>query len=432
MNIESIIGITSGIIGIVGGVYGGYYWLEKRLQKPPMSALFDQLTDKQKSDIERREILKKLNDYPQVNNRIKESYIQNFALEKRGREAVLFDICDNNDMEPTDDLCKELIGAFMPSLQKKYQEKRQVVKEEAMSEGIAPISMNVSKEKAAQLSTEQTVYLSALLKTKYPDTCERLIQILEKHHIKYGFLEGTKDIWCRDYMPVQTKSGKLIQFKYEPSYLRKDNEWNESRSDVKEICRLNNIDAEPSDINLDGGNVLICDDRAIISDRVFSENKDWNREKLVEELGRLLECEIIIIPAENDEMTGHADGMVRFVNRNTILGNQLADEYKYWREGMQKVLEQYGLTYIDVPFFMPKDPKHPLSAVGVYVNYLEVNNLIVLPVFGRDEDEQVISIIKGIFPDRIIETIDYNEVAKEGGLLNCTTWVMSKRIEVTD
>ena len=432
MNIESIIGITSGIIGIVGGVYGGYYWLEKRLQKPPMSALFDQLTDKKKSDIERREILKKLNDYPQVNNRIKESYIQNFALEKRGREAVLFDICDNNDMEPTDDLCKELIGAFMPSLQKKYQEKRQVVKEEAMSEGIAPISMNVSKEKAAQLSTEQTVYLSALLKTKYPDTCERLIQIIEKHHIKYGFLEGTKDIWCRDYMPVQTKSGKLIQFKYEPSYLRKDNEWDESRSDVKEICRLNNIDAEPSDINLDGGNVLICDDRAIISDRVFSENKDWNREKLVEELGRLLECEIIIIPAENDDMTGHADGMVRFVNRNTILGNQLADEYKYWREGMQKVLEQYGLTYIDVPFFMPKDPKHPLSAVGVYVNYLEVNNLIVLPVFGRDEDEQVISIIKGIFPDRIIETIDYNEVAKEGGLLNCTTWVMSKRIEVTD
>jgi agmatine/peptidylarginine deiminase len=192
---------------------------------------------------------------------------------------------------------------------------------------------------------------------------------------------------------------------------------------------LNNIDAEPSDINLDGGNVLICDDRAIISDRVFSENKDWNREKLVEELGRLLECEIIIIPAENDDMTGHADGMVRFVNRNTILGNQLADEYKYWREGMQKVLEQYGLTYIDAPFFMPKDPKHPLSAVGVYVNYLEVNNLIVLPVFGRDEDEQVISIIKGIFPDRIIETIDYNEVAKEGGLLNCTTWVMSKRIE---
>ena len=425
MNIESIIGITSGIIGIVGGVYGGYYWLEKRFQKPPMSTLFDQLTNKKLSDTERREILKKLNSYPLINNRIKGSYIQNFALEKRGREAVLFDICDNNDMEPTDDLCKELIGAFMPSLQKRYQEKRQVVKEETSSEHIVPISINETKEKAVQLSTEQTVYLSALLKTKYPDTCEKLIQILEKHHVKYGFLEGTKDIWCRDYMPIQTKSGKFIQFRYEPSYLKKDNEWDESRSDVEEVCKLNDIDAEPSDINLDGGNVLLCDDRAIISDRVFSENKDWNREKLVSELSRLLECEIIIIPAENDDMTGHADGMVRFVNRNTIIGNKLADEYKYWRDGMQKVIDQYGLKYIDVPFFLPKDPKHPLSAIGVYVNYLEVNDLIVLPVFGRDEDEQVIRIIKSVFPERTIETIDYNDVAKEGGLLNCTTWVIS-------
>ena len=425
MNIESIIGITSGIIGIVGGVYGGYYWLEKRFQKPPMSTLFDQLTNKKLSDTERREILKKLNCYPLINNRIKENYIQNFTLEKRGREAVLFDICDSNDMEPTDDLCKELIGAFMPSLQKRYQEKRQVVKEETSSEHIVPISINETKEKAVQYSTEQIVYLSALLKTKYPDTCERLIRILDKHHVKYGFLEGTKDIWCRDYMPIQTKSGKFIQFKYEPSYLKKDNEWDESRSDVEEVCKLNDIDAEPSDINLDGGNVLLCDDRAIISDRVFSENKDWNREKLVSELSRLLECEIIIIPAENDDMTGHADGMVRFVNRDTILGNKLADEYKYWRDGMQKVIDQYGLKYIDVPFFLPKDPKHPLSAIGVYVNYLEVNDLIVLPVFGRDEDEQVIRIIKSVFPERTIETIDYNDVAKEGGLLNCTTWVIS-------
>lgn len=393
MNIESIIGITSGIIGIVGGVYGGYYWLEKRFQKPPMSTLFDQLTNKKLSDTERREILKKLNCYPLINNRIKENYIQNFTLEKRGREAVLFDICDNNDMEPTDDLCKELIGACMPSLQKKYQGKRQVINEETTSERIDPISINEPKEKAVQYSTEQIVYLSALLKTKYPDTCERLIWILDKHHVKYGFLEGTKDIWCRDYMPIQTKSGKFIQFKYEPSYLKNDNGWDESRSDVEKVCKLNNIDAESSDINLDGGNVLLCDGRAIISDRVFSENQDWNREKLVSELSRLLECEIIIIPAENDDMTGHADGMVRFVNRNTILGNKLADEYKYWRDGMQKVIEQYGLKYIDVPFFLPKDPKHPLSAIGVYVNYLEVNNLIILPVFGRDEDEQVISII---------------------------------------
>lgn len=267
--------------------------------------------------------------------------------------------------------------------------------------------------------------MSEILKKKYPDTCNRLISILEKHKVKYSFLKATKDIWCRDYMPVQTPSGKLIQFTYDPSYLRDNKEWEDSRSDVKEVCRLNNIEALFSDINIDGGNVLICDGRAIISDRVFSENPDRDKDEIVKELGQLLECEIIIIPAENDDMTGHADGMVRFVNRNIILGNNLEAEYKYWRERMQKVIEKYNLKYINMPFFVPKDSKHPLSAVGVYVNYLEVDNLIVLPVFGKEEDNQAITIIKEAFPGKAVETIDYNDVAYEGGLLNCTTWVIT-------
>ena len=272
---------------------------------------------------------------------------------------------------------------------------------------------------------EQTVYLSELLLNKYPETCKNLITILEKHHVKYSFIKGTKDIWCRDYMPVQTESGKFIQFRYEPSYLKGKKEWEDSRSDVKEVCRLNNINATFSDINLDGGNVLICDGRAILSDRIFSENPNYENDSLINELSKLLECEIIIIPAQKGDYTGHADGMVRFVDRNTILGNKLADEYKYWQKGMQKVIDTYNLTYIDVPFITDiKDPKHPDSAIGIYVNYLEVNDLIVMPIFNRDEDNQVLEILQRAFPNKIIETIDYNDVAKEGGSLNCTTWVV--------
>jgi len=272
---------------------------------------------------------------------------------------------------------------------------------------------------------EQTVYLSELLMDKYPETCKNLIAILEKHHVKYSFIKGTKDIWCRDYMPVQTESGKFIQFRYEPSYLKGKKEWEDSRSDVKEICRLNNINATFSDINLDGGNVLICDGRAILSDRIFSENPNYEKDSLINELSKLLECEIIIIPAQKGDYTGHADGMVRFVNRNTIIGNERRpNEYKYMKEGLQKVINDYNLEYIDIPFFEDKDRKHPDSAVGIYVNYLEVNDLIVMPIFNRDEDNQALEIIKKTFPDRKIETIDYSDVAKEGGLLNCTTWVV--------
>jgi len=423
MSFESIIGIIASLITIFLAVKGAIIVARKWFLKPPISTLFTQLLTQELTDKERRVILKKLNGYDLINNRIKEQYIQNFALENRKQEALLFDICDSNDIEPTIEICKNLIGNNMPSLRTKYLEKRQNKKESTPPTDSQTIDSGET-DKFSVESGVQVVYMSELLKTNYPETCSRLIKILEMHDVKYAFLKGTKDIWCRDYMPIQTESGKFIQFKYDPSYLKGNKEWEASRSDVKEVCRVNGIEAQFSDINLDGGNVLICDGRAILSNRIFSENSNWDKEKLVNELSKLLECEIIIIPAENDDMTGHADGMVRFVNRNTILGNKLANEYKYWREGMEKVIEQYGLKYIDVPFFLPKDPKHPHSAIGIYVNYLEVNNLIVLPVFGRDEDKQAVDVLRQAFPDRVIETIDYNDVAQEGGLLNCTTWVV--------
>ena len=188
---------------------------------------------------------------------------------------------------------------------------------------------------------------------------------------------------------------------------------------------MNNIHAQISDINLDGGNVLICEGRAILSDRIFSENPERTERELIDELGKLLECEIIIIKALNskdEDFTGHADGMVRFVNRDTILGNRLADDYKYIQDDRRSILEKYNMKYIDIPFFTTNNRD---SAIGIYVNYLEVNNLIVVPIFGRSEDKQAVDIIQKAFPNKIVETINYDEVALEGGLLNCTTWVVS-------
>lgn len=418
MTIESIIGIAAGLIAIGGAVVSLY----KKLKKRSLTELMNQLVDKTLSNKQHQRILRKMNR--QLGFKIKEEYIQKFVLNDRGKETVFMDICDSNDIEPKEDVCRRFLNVDMKKFRANYYSKRN--------------NPRLSKEKDSPLENPpsfsptltnkgQTVYMSEQLMSKFPETCKNLIKILERHHVNYSFIKGTKDIWCRDYMPVQTESGRLIQFKYDPSYLKGKKEWEESRSDVKEICRLNNIDAIFSDINLDGGNVLICDGRAIISDRIFTENPTYDKDSLLNELSRLLECEIIIIPAEKGDYTGHADGMVRFVNGSTILGNRMTDEYKYWQKGMQKVLEKYKLTYIDVPSLTNiKDNKHPESAIGIYVNYLEVNNLVVLPIFNREEDKQVIEILKNAFPNKIIETINYNDVAQEGGLLNCTTWVVDE------
>lgn len=412
MTIESIIGITSGLIGI--GTFAGLQW--KKVKKRPVCDLFQQLVDTNLSPKEQKSILRKINKRL-GGHQISDEYIQSFDLKNMKREAIFKDICLKNSIYPTSEICRRFLNADM----KKFREEYKSLMQNATSE-VLEVKAEMS---STPQTTEQTVYLSEKLMERYPETCKRLIGILEKYNTKYTFIKGTKDIWCRDYMPVKTESGQLIQFKYDPSYLKDTPEHIASRSDVDEIHIKNGIKAQKSDINLDGGNVLICEGRAIISSKVFSENPGKSEEEIKSELAKLLGCEIIIIPIINTDFTGHADGMVRFVDRNTILGNDLAAEYKYWREGMKKVLAEYNLSYIDVPFFEDKaHPKNPDSAIGVYVNFLEVNNLIVVPVFGHEKDAEAVDVIRKAFPKKQIETINYNDVALEGGLLNCTTWVL--------
>lgn len=406
MTVESIIGITSGLIGIGGFLLA----VCTAYRKLSLANSLERLTDKNFSTKRHRRILKWMN-FLLIGHPISKKYIQDFALCDRGKEAVFMDICEKNNIEPTKEICVKFLKADMPKFRKEYQTKRQTATSLSTNKG------------------EQIVYMSELLKERHAETCNRLLQILNKYHVHYKWIKGTKDIWCRDYMPVQTESGKFIQFRYEPSYLKGKKEWEESRSDTKQICRDNKIDATFSDINLDGGNVLICDGRAIISDRLFSENPDRDKDSLVRELAILLECEIIIIPAlksQEEDMTGHADGMIRFVDRNTVIGNERRpNEYKYMKEGLQTAIDKFNLTYIDIPYFEDKDARHPYSAIGIYVNYLELKDLIVMPIFNSKEDQVAIEIIKKAFPNKHIETIDYNDVAKEGGLLNCTTWVVN-------
>lgn len=271
-----------------------------------------------------------------------------------------------------------------------------------------------------------SVYFSERLKSdeRFKMTCKALTDLLEKHSIRYDFLKGTNDIWCRDYMPIQTEKGKFVQFRYEPYYLKNNLEL---QSHTLEVCKANNIKPQFSKINLDGGNVVNWSDRAIITDRVFDENPEYSsRNKLIAEIEKLLEVEIIVIPQIKSDFTGHADGMVRFIDRNTLLGNDRQQEYKYWSIGIGKMLKEKGIDYIDIPFLDHIEKNHPDHAIGCYVNYLEIGELIILPVFEvkNNKDQEVYDKFREIFPERKIETINYNQIGLHGGLLNCTTWTI--------
>ena len=418
MNAESVIGIISGLIGIGGAIFAGYEILKKK----PMTKLMNELADKNTSVTRQHTILSLMDKKLMMRGQsISSKFINEFHSNGRSKLAIFYDICNKNDIEPTPDICNLFLG---------YDEKkfRNDWTANHLKKAVE-VSDSLPQSKADAAAGAKVVYMSALLAARYPASCKRLTDLLNKHNIPFAFLNGTKDIWCRDYMPVQIPGGKLIQFKYDPSYLR-NSKYSDSRSDVRHVDKENNISPFFSDINLDGGNVVMYGNKAIITDRIFSENPNWERERLVSELSRLLECEIIIIPSYKPEydFTGHADGMIRFADNDTVLVNDLEQDLKYMKEAIKKALEAANLKYLNFPWFEYKVKGNTDHAIGIYLNYLEVDNLIVMPVFGVEgnRDAEALAKLQEVFPDKIIETIDFNDVALAGGILNCVTWVIKK------
>lgn len=262
------------------------------------------------------------------------------------------------------------------------------------------------------------LYFSSLLKTnpKYSLSAENLFSALYESGEKFALFDGARDIWARDYMPIRTKRGRYISFRYEPSYLADDPQL---RTNFKtDIAPHFALPVTYSNINLDGGNVVFSPSKAkaVITDRVFSENPEYDKNTLLLELENLLEAEIIIIPSLISDMTGHADGVVRFIDENTVVGNRTG--YRYGLEMQIKLtLRNQGIEVYDFPYFESKGD----SAIGCYLNFLETEQHLFLPVFGVDMDREAIETAKNIFNKTIIP-VNINEIAKDGGVLNCISW----------
>lgn len=262
------------------------------------------------------------------------------------------------------------------------------------------------------------LYFSSQLNTpKYKPAADRMFAALDLFNIKYKLLNNTKDIWLRDFMPIKTKSGKYISFRYEPSYLANNPQLRTNfKTDIAPSFKVDNL--VYTDINLDGGNVVFSPskEKVIISDRVFLENPEYDKNTLLLELEKLLEASVLIISSLKSDMTGHADGMVRFVNENTVVANAPLSPLGFETK-VKKALQNYGFNVIDFPYFDSNGD----SAIGCYLNFLETEQAIFLPVFGVDTDNKAVQTAKYIFHKAIIP-VNINEIAADGGLLNCISW----------
>ncbi|WKZ59217.1 MAG: agmatine deiminase family protein [Cyclobacteriaceae bacterium] len=268
------------------------------------------------------------------------------------------------------------------------------------------------------------LYLSNLL-AKKKTFFKSFTQLLQDQKVDYGLLPSTKDIWCVDYMPIQVEHNKFIRFKYQPDYLQ-NTTYISTQTDNKQVCEAIGISTHESQIKIDGGNVIKGNNWVILTDKIFKENPNYTKPELIDELEHLFECKVIIIPQEPGDYTGHADGIVRYYDNDTVLiNNYKPNNQPDFQRKLINELTNNHLGVIKIPFTPYKNLNRE-SADGLYINYLQMNNLIVLPTFNIQEDDVAIRLFEQLFPNQTLKTIDARDVSKEGGVLNCITWNIKK------
>ena len=268
-----------------------------------------------------------------------------------------------------------------------------------------------------------TVCFSSLLPEKCPILNAHLTKSLQQHGVSYAYLSGTKDIWCRDFMPIQIEKDRFVFYKYTPNYLQ-DKRWLRFQTDPMAVFKneANKLQSYldksiAMDLIVDGGNVVKCGDTIVMTEKVFAENKDKTRNEVERILREAFQCDIVFLPWDKEEFFGHSDGIVHYAGHNKVLLTNYIDISPYYYSRFRKALEK-RFEVISLKYHTKR--KHARS--WAYINFLQVGNLILVPQLGLEEDKQALDQIGNALPGCDVVGIPAIEAVRKGGALNCISW----------
>ncbi|WP_319479099.1 agmatine deiminase family protein [uncultured Draconibacterium sp.] len=273
------------------------------------------------------------------------------------------------------------------------------------------------------------IFLSNRLKLDYPKTCSEIEQTLITFGIQPNFLPQTKDIWVRDYMPIQVNKETFIEYRYDPDYLQGTTKnTREIKTYPDMVCDAISLPTKKTDIILDGGNVVRSKNTIILTDKVVAENKrTYNKHQLLDKLHELFQVDkVVLIPWDDKCEYGYSDGMLRFINDDTVLISGFYDTADLeLKEYLLKSLKKAKLNWEWLRCFN-KEKERNIT----YINFLQTKDLILIPKLNILEDEVAFEQVSKYYNDyaennRIAE-VDMSEIAKLGGALNCISWTIKQ------
>ena len=271
--------------------------------------------------------------------------------------------------------------------------------------------------------SKHSIYLSHHLQTGYTVVYEELCKALEKSGVNHYLLPYSNDIWARDFMPVHVGGGEYLGYVYRPDYLYdnvSEREYITNQKLATGDIPINYI--EKLDAIIDGGNFVFCDDKMIMTDKIFSENPNIKQSKLINKLEEVCQKELILIPWDMDEEYGHADGMVSYIGNGKLLLNnycQMGKDGVGFSKRLHKILNPH-FTVTELHYSSPWEEMN-----AAYINYIETESSVIIPALSIKHDSAsdiaALETFKKIFKKEILQ-VYAQPLIKDGGALHCVTW----------
>lgn len=276
-------------------------------------------------------------------------------------------------------------------------------------------------------------YFSPYLKSlaKYKPIWQQIEYHLTTEHELYDFVPNAKDIWVRDFMPIQNHIGEFLIYHYYPDYLQKKNKKyiTNCRNAFIAIGGSNILSSNlcnHTNLILDGGNIIKCVDNhghncVILTSKVLYNNPEVSHREVMFLLEDFFKADIILIPWDTEDVFGHADGMVRSLDDGKLLLNCYSDFDlnldKAIKKALGKRFEVFELNYDEK--FRDKSWCH--------LNYLELHNAILVPTANIASDKLALEQIEKYTAKKCIP-VSMTPIISEGGAMHCISWTMDTQI----
>ncbi|OTG61444.1 peptide ABC transporter permease [Acinetobacter sp. ANC 4204] len=267
-------------------------------------------------------------------------------------------------------------------------------------------------------------------KQLYPD----YVKALGKKHVAIAPMH---DIWMRDF--TSANPAQPVMFRYtaagQGGAKKGQAISDEVQDEFKYYSQKAGLQFTQTKLLNDGGNwVEDGYGNVVLSTKFLADNKLTENEARKKLMALTGAKQIAFIEADEQGGLEHADGVVSFVDQNTLVINSYPEDPDYAKQlkaDLKRGIPNVKIREIITPYDGSEiyDEKFG-SACGLYTNMLATPERIYFPQFGIKEDAIALKQIRSVTKRTVIPVQSAN-VCHMGGGVRCMSWqVRGKNAEL--